>query len=108
MSEDRTPTEPIDHLTEVETSGLEDSGKIAIESQTTQDARAEESCESEQSHEDSDTYFKSVSGQEEMCNSLPNGDVPKADVQQPIDLEACRMVSDYDKPHWIRSESPVA
>ncbi|XP_015279794.1 PREDICTED: interferon gamma receptor 1 [Gekko japonicus] len=108
VCEDGKPMEPIDHLTEVETSDLEDSGKIVIESQTIQEARGEESCESEQNREASDTYFKSVSGQEEMCNNLPNGDVHKADVQQPIDLEACRKVSGYDKPHWLHSESSVA
>ncbi|XP_060096047.1 interferon gamma receptor 1 [Heteronotia binoei] len=108
VCEDGKSMEPIDHLTEAETSDLENSGKIVIESQTIQEARAEESCESEQIHEASDTYFKSTSGQEEMCNSLPNGDVPKVDVHQPTDLEACRKLSGYDKPHWIRSESPVA
>ncbi|KAL8186565.1 UNVERIFIED_CONTAM: hypothetical protein K2H54_074068 [Gekko kuhli] len=108
VCEDGKPMEPIDHLTGVETSDLEDSDKIVIESQTIQEVRAEESCECEQNREASDTYFKSVSGQEEMCNILPNGDVPKADVQQPTDLEACRKVSGYDKPHWMHSESSVA
>nr|XP_056708487.1 interferon gamma receptor 1 [Euleptes europaea] len=112
VCEDGKPMEPIEHLTEVQTSDLEVSGKIGTESQTVQEASAGERCESKQSHEASDTY-KSVSGQEEMCNSLPNEDVPRADVQQPTDLGACRKVSGYDKPHWMLSdaggcESPIA
>lgn len=101
VCEDGKPTEPTDHLTEAETSDLENPDKIVIETQIIQEARAEESCETEQSHEASDTYFKSASGQEEICNSLPNGDVPKADAQRPTELEASRKVSGYDKPHWV-------
>ncbi|XP_054826341.1 interferon gamma receptor 1 [Eublepharis macularius] len=110
---DEKPMETIDHITEVETIDPNDSGKIAVDSQTIQQAAAEESCESEQSPEASDAYFKSVSGQEEMCNSLLNEDDPRVDVQQPTDLGACRKVSGYDKPHWkcsdtVGDESAVA
>ncbi|XP_077207761.1 interferon gamma receptor 1 [Paroedura picta] len=105
VSEDGKPMGPTDHLTEIETSDSEASSKIVIESQTIQEASAEESSPSEPSHEASGTYFKSVSGQE-LCNSLSDGDVPN--IKQPTDLEACRKVSGYDKPHWIGSESPVA
>ncbi|XP_048345779.1 interferon gamma receptor 1 isoform X2 [Sphaerodactylus townsendi] len=99
--EDEKPEEPIEHLTEVETSDLEVSGKTAVESQTIQEASAGESCENELSHEDSDSYFKSVSDQEKICDSLPNEGVPRADVQQSTDLGACRKMSGYDKPHWM-------
>ncbi|XP_053144857.1 interferon gamma receptor 1 isoform X2 [Hemicordylus capensis] len=60
--------------------------------------------ESEQSLEANVNYSKSVSGQEEMCNILPELDRSRAGVQQPTDLR-CFKVSGYDKPHWPGSDS---
>ncbi|XP_062980688.1 interferon gamma receptor 1 isoform X2 [Elgaria multicarinata webbii] len=70
-----------------------------------QKAMIVEISESEQNLEDNLNYSKSVRGQEEMCNNLPNLDLPRADMQQPTVLGSCIKESGYDKPHWKSSDS---
>ncbi|XP_060609422.2 interleukin-20 receptor subunit alpha [Anolis sagrei] len=61
-----------------------------------------EISEREKNPEDSENYFKSISGQEEMENTDPYADLPKKDVLPP---DRCRNISGYDKPHWDDSVS---
>ncbi|XP_061479941.1 interferon gamma receptor 1 [Rhineura floridana] len=102
----------IDPIGEVKILDLGDSGKKA-DADNSQGALSNEGevslqegiiveiSEGEQSSEENDNYFKSLSGQEEMCNSNPNLDLPGADMQQSTLLESCKIMSGYDRHRWL-------
>ncbi|XP_053238002.1 interferon gamma receptor 1 [Podarcis raffonei] len=100
-----------------ETTGLSDSDQEAdtLHSQRTSSLHEGiivEISEGEQSAEENENYFRDVSGQEEMCSSVPNLDLPNADVEQPTLPDSCRNISGYDRrwlppgvEEWLKTQS---
>ncbi|XP_034964779.1 interferon gamma receptor 1 [Zootoca vivipara] len=60
-----------------------------------------EISEGEQSAKENENYFRDLSGEEEMCSSVPNLDLPNADVEQPTLPDSCRNISGYDRHRWL-------
>ncbi|XP_020634864.3 interferon gamma receptor 1 [Pogona vitticeps] len=107
--EDEKTVEHVDFVTEEKIVHLSNSGK-EVYADGSQDTLSKASGEMNieevvvvditGGEQDSDNYFQSVSGQQEMCNNLPTLNLPCADVQQPKTQGSCRNIGGYDKPHW--------